>query len=127
MRDTSQSLNEMKDKIVRYFSDEQMIGQHLENIRKKWPRYIRDHFQALLKALPTTDKETADKTLAFCVKNHILHGNEFEQVLCVLAADKQQEKILSREIKLLHEHEKLDVNHVPQKSSIDDYDKYINQ
>jgi hypothetical protein len=65
--------------------------------------------------------------LEFCIKNHILHGNEFEQVLCVLAAEKQSIKAFNREIKLLHDHEKLDINHMPEKSNIDDYDKFINQ
>ncbi|MGK7397286.1 MAG: IS21 family transposase [Candidatus Cyclobacteriaceae bacterium M3_2C_046] len=127
MRDTSKRLNEMEDEIIKHFSDRQLISQHLENIRKKWPRYVRDHFQAMLKALSSADKQTADKVLEFCIKNHILHGNEFEQVLCVLAAEKQSIKAFNREIKLLHDHEKLDINHMPEKSNIDDYDKFINQ
>ena len=126
LRDTSQSLNQMEDKIIRHFSDEQLIRQHLENIRKKWPRYARDHFQVLLKSLSIADKETADKTLEFCVLNQILHGNEFEQVLCVLDADKQRKNSLSQGVKLLHNHEQFDLNHVPQTSNIEDYEKLLN-
>jgi hypothetical protein len=44
-----------------------------------------------------------------------------------LAAEKQSIKAFNREIKLLHDHEKLDINHIPEKSNIDDYDKFINQ
>lgn len=125
-RDTSKSLNEMAHKIGECFTDKSLIEDYLEKIRHKYPRYTRDHFQALLKALETTDRQTADKTLAFCVNNDILHGLEFNQVIHILHME-GHEKEMTKPIKLLHGNDLLRIDHKPQASNIDDYDKYINQ
>jgi len=125
-RDTSKSLDEMAQKIRECFSDKSLIEDYLEKIRGKYPRYIRDHFQALLKALDATRREAADETLAFCVKNDILHGSEFNQVLQVLFMEGQEKK-MTKPIKLLHGTDVLKIDHEPESSNIDDYDKYINQ
>ena len=125
-RDTSKSLDDMAQKITEYFTDKSLIGDYLEKIRGKYPRYTRDHFQALLKALDTAHRETSDKTLDFCLKNNILHGSEFSQVLQVLYTEEQQKK-MADPIKLLNRTDALKIDHEPETSNIDDYDKYINQ
>ena len=125
-RDTSKSLDEMAQKIRECFSDKSLIEDYLEKIRGKYPRYIRDHFQALLKTLDATRREAADETLAFCVKNDVLHGSEFNQVLQILFMEGQK-KNMTKPIKLLHRTDVLKIDHEPETSNIDDYDKYIKQ
>ena len=125
-RDTSKRLDEMELKITECFTDKLLIENYLEKIRNKYPRYTRDHFQALLKALDATTLQAADKTLDFCMKNDILHGSEFEQVLQVLYVEGHEEKMI-KPIKLLNAADVLKIDHQPQTSNIDDYDKYINQ
>ena len=125
-RDTSKSLDEMAQNILRCFTDKSLIEDYLEKIRHKYPRYIRDHFQSLLKALNTAQGEAADKTLDFCMKNDILHGSEFNQVLQVLFMEGQEKK-MTKPIKLLHGNDVFKIDHKPETSNIDDYDKYINQ
>jgi transposase len=125
-RDTSKSLNDMAQKIGECFTDKSLIEDYLEKIRRKYPRYTRDHFQALLKALGTTRREAADKTLVFCVNNDILHGSEFNQVLQVVYMEGHEKNII-KPIKLLHGTDTLKIEYEPQISDIDDYDKYINQ
>jgi len=125
-RDTSKSLDEMAQKIRECFSDKSLIEDYLQKIRVKYPRYTRDHFHALLKALDATRRQAADETLAFCVKNDILHGSEFNQVLQVLFMEGQEKK-MTKPIKLLHGRDVLKIDHKPETSNIDDYDKYINQ
>lgn len=125
-RDTTKSLDEMAQKVGEYFTDKPLIEGYLEKIRLKYPRYTRDHFQALLKALDTTSGEAADKTLDFCIKNNILHGSEFNQVLQVLYMDEQQKK-MTKPVKLLNTTDELKIDYQPPTSNIDDYDKYINQ
>ena len=125
-RDTSKSLDEMAQKIGEYFTDKLRIEEYLEKIHRKYPRYTRDHFQALLKALDTTDRKTADDTLAFCLENEILHGSEFNQVLQILHMEGHEKK-MTKPIKLLHSADLLKIDHSPKTSNIEDYDKYINQ
>jgi hypothetical protein len=125
-RDTSKSLDEMAHKIGESFTEKSLIDDYLDKIRHKYPRYTRDHFQTLLKALETTDRQTADKTLAFCVSNDILHASEFNQVIHILHME-GHEKERTKPIKLLHGNDLLRIDHKPKASNIDDYDKYINQ
>lgn len=124
-RDTSKSLDEMEQKIGDYFTDKLLIKDYLEKIRHNYPRYTRDHFQALLKALKTTDQQTADKTLAFCVNNEILHGLEFDQAIHIFHLEEHETKP-TEPIKLLHGTDILKIEYEPQTNNIDDYDKYIN-
>jgi transposase len=125
-RDTTKTLNEMAARLKDCFSDKQLITDYLAGIRQRWPRYTRDHFQRLLKALSTTDIETADNTLAFCQASNILHAKEFEQVLNVLHDEKSQTKTSPGEIKLLNGNIASQMDYRPETSNIDDYDKYIN-
>jgi Mn-containing catalase len=116
----------MAQKIGDYFTNRSLIEDYFEKIRHKYPRYTRDHFQALLKALKTTDRQTADKTLAFCVNNDILHGLEFDQAIHIFHLEEHETKP-AEPIKLLNGTDILKIEYEPQTSNIDDYDKYINQ
>ena len=125
-RDTSKSLDEMAQKIRECFTDKSLIEDYLEKIRVKYPRYIRDHFQALLKALDANHLGAADKTLIFCMNNDILHGSEFNQALQVIYMAGHEKKMINP-IKLLHGTDLLKIDYEPESSNIDDYEKYINQ
>ena len=125
-RDTTKSLDEMARQVGACFSDKQGIGDYLDKLREKYPRYARDHFQTLLKALSTMDQVTTDKTLVFCLENDILHGYEFEQVLHVLHTEKSKNQMPAQEIKLLNRNHLSQVDHTPQTSNIENYEKYMN-
>lgn len=124
-RDTSKSLDKMAEQVSECFSDKGLVNAFLKKIKEKWPRYTRDHFQSLLKALPASDMETADRALAFCMENNIFHGAEFEQVLHVFNDEKPKNKTGLTEIKPLDKKNALRIDYIPKTSNIDDYEKYI--
>ncbi|MFW6121666.1 MAG: IS21 family transposase [Petrotogales bacterium] len=126
-RDTSKSLEEMSDRVIACFTHKEQAQNYISQIKQEWPRYIRDHLQAILKSLNTADRDTADKTLDFCMKNTILHGNEFEQALQVFIDEKSQEQPATKDMKLLHTHTPQNIMHIPQKSNIEDYENIMNQ
>ncbi|OGS72525.1 MAG: hypothetical protein A3F91_10080 [Flavobacteria bacterium RIFCSPLOWO2_12_FULL_35_11] len=64
-------------------SIENVVKNYLKKIKEQFPRYIRDHLQVILKTLHDTPQEVADKTLNFCLNNHLFNAYEFEQVLHV--------------------------------------------
>jgi transposase len=125
-RDTSKSLIEMMQQVADCFSDSNLAMTYLQQIKKQYPRYTRDHLQVILKALTDIDNEPADKTLNFCIKNNILNGHEWEQVLQVFTHDFEVAKI-KNEIKLLDNSNKEKANQTPSTSNIDDYEDIINQ
>jgi hypothetical protein len=122
-RDKSKSIDEMIKQIVSCFSEQTLAINYLDQIRKKYPRYTRDHLQIILKAVQNVEAKIADKALLFCIKNDALNGNEFEQVLHVL--DNEATPNLP-EIKPLYQSDILKANEVPQKSNIQDYENIIN-
>lgn len=126
-RDTSKSLNEMMNQIVLFFSSENVAKNYLEKIKEQFPRYIRDHLQVILKALHDVPKEVADKTLIFCLNNHLFNAYEFEQVLGVLLLETISPEKKQTPIKLLNETSLEKANQCPQTSNLEDYEKIINQ
>ncbi len=126
-RDTTKSLEQLQSRVEDGFSNKPLINDFLGRIKQKWPRYSRDHFQAILRALSVSDKETADKTLAFCIKNSILHGNEFEQALLVILDERSNIQAHLPEIKLLNGRKIPQIDRKPKTSNLDDYENIINQ
>ena len=124
-RDTSKNLNEMMLQTANCFTNQDLAMSYLHQIKKKLPRYTRDHLQVILKALIDIDKETADKTLDFCLKNNVLNGHEWEQVLQIFLHDSISLKT-KNEVKLLNKSNLEKANQTPQTSNIEDYENIIN-
>ena len=125
-RDTSKSLDEMMNKAADCFSNSKLALNYFHQIQKKFPRYTRDHLQIILKSLTDVKKNTADKTLDFCLKNNVLSGIDFEQVFHVLL-DGSTDKKSENKIKLLNNDNLEKANETPQKSDIKDYENILNQ
>lgn len=126
-RDTSKSLEELKQQITAWFTEKEMAMEYLNKIHKSYPRYTRDHLQAILKALsePGVNLELTDKVLDFSRKNELYNGSEFTQVLMVFIS---QEMPVKREAKiiLLDNRNLAKASQTPQKSNIEDYEKIVN-
>ncbi len=107
-----------------YFTDKGMAVRYLQKINRKLPRYIRDHLQVILKALEGSDGQGADSALDFCLKNDILSGYDFEQVLFI---ESPRAISLKTEIRLLDKNNLEKANQTPEKSNLRDYETIINQ
>ena len=126
-RDNSQKLAALLGQVVNQFTDKEKAKNYLLEIKKQWPRYSRDHFLTIKKALSVADGNLADKTLDFCCKNQILHGSEFEQVMFVLMDDKPKTHMPKEQIKLMGNAGKNLNDIIPQTSNIDDYEDIIDK
>ncbi len=124
-RDTSKSLDNMMIQTADCFTAPSIAMDYLHQIKKRYPRYTRDHLQVILKAISGVDKKTADKTLDFCFKNKVFNGHEWEQVLHVFMYDTIQPEPIS-EIKLLDKSNLEKAGQIPQTSNIEDYENIIN-
>lgn len=125
-RDTSKSLDEMMQQTAGFFTDQKLALKYFEQIRKKLPRYTRDHLQVILKAVTNINKQAADKTLDFCLKNNVLNGHEWEQVLLVFLHEYPSPGNHD-DIKLLDKNNLRKAGQTPQISDIQDYEDIINQ
>jgi transposase len=124
-RDHSIKLKELMATIAGEFSDRDMALKYFSQIRKQYPRYIRDHLQAIKKSLANTSTATADKTLKFCLDNHIFNGTEWQYVLVVFDCETAQQSIKT-DISLLDQNNLVKATQSPQTSNIEDYDQLFN-
>ena len=125
-RDTSKSLNDMMTETINHFTDRDLAMNYILRIKKKFPRYTRDHLQVILKTLTDVDEKIANKTLNFCIKNNVLNGHDWKQVLYVFWDDTIDFKTIN-EVTLLDKSNLGKINQIPQTSNIEDYEKIINQ
>ena len=124
-RDTTHSISELKQDVCGYFKNASEASAYLEEIRRCYPRYQRDHLEMLLKTLKNIPPEVAEKTLAFSVKNKLYNALDFEKVASVFSLDYPAEKPQTI-IKPLYPKEMEKANQTPEKSNIDDYENIIN-
>jgi len=126
-RDTSKSIDEMMAQIVTRFTNKNLTMEYLQRIKKVYPRYIRDHLQAIIKALVKTDADIsfANASLEFCLENQLINGYEFEQTLTVLINQSDPLKT-PKPLVLLDKRNLEKANQTPQKRNIEDYENIIN-
>ena len=126
-RDTSKGLGDMILQTANSFTNNELAMKYILKIKKKLPRYTRDHLQVIFKTLSDIDKETADKTLKFCFENNILNAYDWEHVTHVFVQETEQKDPLpSYHIKPLNTNMNEKINESPQVSNIDDYEDIIN-
>lgn len=126
-RDNSKSMDQLREDVAGLFSCKEAAMEFLQHIKNVFPRYTRDHYQAIEKAIikNQTDQQDIAKTLDFCIKNELFNGYEFEQVLQVFTLPSNtHEKVKS--IVLLDKRNLQKAGETPDKSDIQDYEKIIN-
>lgn len=125
-RDTSQSIDQMMEKMTGAFSDQKQAQDYLQAIRKQYPRYIRDHLLVISKALKENKPQILEETLQNCIQQQLYSGNEFWQIFNVIAGEKENTPSRHQEIKLLNKTNLAKADENPQKSDLDDYESIIN-
>ena len=126
-RDTSKTLKEMIEQTVACFNDEPSAREYIHNIKTRFPRYLRDHLQVLLKSLSELNVNVveAGKALTFCINNSLFSGYDFTQVLDLFQDKKPV--AAKRDIKLLDKKNLEKATQAPEKSNIEEYENIINQ
>lgn len=126
-RDNSKSLELLLAALSARFSLKDVATLYLQAIKALYPRYSRDHWQAIDKAITKSeaDQNMVDSALDFCVSNEIFNGYNFEDVLMVLCSQSKPIKAI-KPIALLDKTNLDKANQTPAKSDINEYEKIIN-
>lgn len=126
-RDNSKSMELVLEEVSARFSIKSTAIGYLQAIKTLFPRYSRDHWQVIDKALSKSEahQSTADQTLEFCLKNKLFNGYDFEQVLMMNCSESKPAKA-QKPIALLDKSNLDKANQTPAKSDINDYEKIIN-
>lgn len=125
-RNTSHSLAQMRESISGYFKDPAAISFYLENIRKCYPRYFRDHLELLSKTLKKSPDVAKDGVLAFCTKNKLYDAADFAEIAAVHSAPNPVNKPGLAVVKPMYSMGLDKALETPEKSNLDDYENIIN-
>ena len=96
----------------------------MEDIRAEKPRYVRDQLILLKQTIESTDTQTADHTLQYCLQMKVFSANDFKSVAAGLLQKKSWEKsnTLTTRINPLNGQSPSAVHCQPMQSSIIDYE-----
>lgn len=91
-RDKSANITQMIMDISCMFSNPELSTSYMEGIRAEKPRYVRDQLILLRQTIESTDAQTIDLTLHYCVQMKVFSANDFKSVAAGLLQKKALEK-----------------------------------
>jgi hypothetical protein len=108
------------------FDDPQSARQYLEVIHSEKPRYIRDQIILIRQTIEKYDKQTVNEALTYCCQNGIYSAVDFKAVV----KQNTRIKIKPKEPVIIGKNPltgstSVNVNVVPSKSKILDYEKLM--
>lgn len=123
-RDKTSAIQEMIDQLCILLENPQAGKDWLATIRSAKPRYVRDQLLLVREVLETTDTKLIDKTIRYCLDNHITSAVDFKAILMQQQPRPDtQKKIIP--LNPLSEARPGPTLMEPEKSSIQDYEALI--
>ena len=91
-REKSDTINQMIKDISCMFSNPELAILYMEGIRAEKPRYVRDQLILLKQTIESTDTQTIDNTLQYCLQMKVFSANDFKSVAAGLLQKKTLDK-----------------------------------
>ncbi|MBE3113166.1 MAG: IS21 family transposase [Actinobacteria bacterium] len=79
-REKSAGIAQMITDISCLFSNPELATSYMEDIRAEKPRYVRDQLILLKQTIESTDTQTIDHTLQYCLRMKVFSANDFKSV-----------------------------------------------
>lgn len=113
LRDRSKGIPEMMAAAIKRFEDQDLAQIFMDEIKRKYPRYIRDQIQLVNKYWEAYPASCVNAALSHCVSENLYSGSELKDMIEFLKATSQLEPeididILDAPIKPLDDH----LNHI---------------
>lgn len=80
-RDRTKGIDAFIDTVAQQFDDHKLASDFLYKIRHKYPRYMRDQLQIILKETKTNTQKVLSDALNECVKRHLYGATDFSDVV----------------------------------------------
>ena len=89
-RDRTKGIDAFIETVAGYFDDYETAKTFLEEIRSRFPRYIRDQLQMILRQIKQADQqEVINKALAACVQKKLFCATDFVDMVQYLERQRQ--------------------------------------
>jgi len=80
-RDRTKGIDAFMDTVARQFENHEQAYDFLSKIREKYPRYMRDQLQMMIKETKANDKDILSAALQECVKRKLYGATDFSDVV----------------------------------------------
>jgi len=71
-------LEEMANKVIDCFDEKEEATRFVDELKQRYPRYVRDQFQIMLDFSQCHSREELNATVGFCIAMDIYSANEFK-------------------------------------------------
>lgn len=122
-RDRSKGINTYKETVKEQFHHEERIQIFLQEIQKRYPRYVRDQLQIIQKAA-TSYPSSSDKALEICVREKLWSGNDLHDIAKHLEEVTDNQKLNDSDIYTLEE-SSVNIHEKAAQRKLDDYIKIL--
>lgn len=104
-RDRTQGIQAYKDSIANKFDDPAKAHRYLDEIQKRYPRYIRDQLQLIKKLWDSYLPEQMSEGLDRCTKQNLFSATEYRDMMKYLVSLQPQDQVKTtqpKEIQPVH-------------------------
>lgn len=90
-RDRTKGIDAFMNTVAEHFNDSEMAYDYLQAVKGKYPRYMRDQLQMIVKETKINNKEILSTALKECIKRNLYGATDFSDVVAYLKRHRQME------------------------------------
>jgi transposase len=88
-RDRTKGIDAFIDTVAKQFEDNELAYDFLHVIREKYPRYIRDQLQIILRETKVNSEQIISAALIECIKRKLYSATDFSDIVLYLKRQRQ--------------------------------------
>ena len=89
-RDRSKGIDALLETVASYFDEYELAKSYLVKIRTKYPRYVRDQFQMIIRTIKRTDQQVIiNEALNACVQKKLFSATDFVDMVRYIERQRQ--------------------------------------
>lgn len=88
-RDRTKGIDAFINTVAQEFMDSEPAFEYLQAVKEKYPRYIRDQLQMILKETKANHKKRLTAALNGCIKRNLYSATDFSDVVSYLKRQRQ--------------------------------------
>ncbi|ANK61856.1 IS21 family transposase [Loigolactobacillus backii] len=77
-------ISQLMERVTKEFSDLKHAQDYIKQLHEKYPRYIRDQLQVILRLNSDHTTEELDQALVFCLDHHLISATDFKATVEML-------------------------------------------
>ncbi|WP_242057294.1 Mu transposase domain-containing protein [Guptibacillus hwajinpoensis] len=88
-RDRTKGIDAFIDNVAKRFEETTMAFDYLDKLREKYPRYIRDQLQMILRETKQQNAQILTAALQECIKRNLYSATDFSDIILYLQRQRQ--------------------------------------